>query len=122
MGRKEELLAQYEARIVNAHNASFAGMTIDGPVFRYAGREYPINSISAEVIVGAQTSKSRSTATRIIGGGLVAGPGGMLLGGAAKKKRIRRRSTSRSSSVMALSTVSPNPQTRRVSYGGLPTS
>jgi ribosomal protein S27E len=86
LGRKEELLAQYEARIVNAHNASFAGMTIDGPVFRYAGREYPINSISAEVIVGAQTSKSRSTATRIIGGGLVAGPGGMLLGGAAKKK------------------------------------
>jgi hypothetical protein len=86
LGRKDELLAQFEGRIVNAHNASFAGMTIDGPVFRYAGREYPINSVSAEVIIGAQTAKSRSTATRIIGGGMVAGPGGMLLGGAAKKK------------------------------------
>jgi hypothetical protein len=86
LGRKEELLTQFEAKVVNAHNASFAGMEVDGPVFRYAGREYPINSISAEVIVGAQTGKSRSTATRIIGGGLVAGPGGMLLGGAAKKR------------------------------------
>lgn len=86
MGRKEELQAQFEARIINAHNASYAGMAIDGPVFRYGGREYPINTVSAEVVVGSSTSKSRSTATRIIGGGLVAGPGGMLLGGAAKKK------------------------------------
>jgi hypothetical protein len=86
MGRREELLARAEARIINAYNISFAGMSIDGPVFRYNGREYPINTISAEVVLGAQTSKSRSTATRIIGGGLVAGPGGMLLGGAWKKK------------------------------------
>jgi hypothetical protein len=70
MGKREELLARAEARIINAYNVSFAGMSIAGPVFRYNGREYPINTISAEVVLGAQTSKSRSTATRIIGGGL----------------------------------------------------
>jgi predicted RNA-binding Zn-ribbon protein involved in translation (DUF1610 family) len=86
MGRREELLARAEARIINEYNISFAGMSIDGPVFRYNGREYPINTVTAEVVLGAQTAKSRSTATRIIGGGLVAGPGGMLLGGAWKKR------------------------------------
>lgn len=92
MGRKEQALAFAELRILNEHNAILWGMAIDGPVFRYEGREYPINSVSAEVILGAQTSKSRSTATRIIGGGMVgsglgavAAAGGMLLGGAAKK-------------------------------------
>jgi hypothetical protein len=83
---RSELLAQAEGRILNLHNGTFQGLEIDGPVFRVKGQEFPINSVSAEVSVGAQTSKSRSTGTRIIGGGLVAGPGGMLLGGAAKKK------------------------------------
>jgi hypothetical protein len=44
--------------MINQYNDSFEGMEIDGPVFRYGGQEYPINSISAEVILGAQTSTS----------------------------------------------------------------
>lgn len=73
------------AQVVNKHNAKYKGFEINGPVFRVGQLEYPINMIAAEVAIGASTSSSRTTLTRVVGGGLVAGVGGALLGGAAKK-------------------------------------
>ncbi|MGY1976483.1 hypothetical protein [Nocardia gipuzkoensis] len=74
-----------EARVVNLHNASLAGCRIDGPLFRIGGRSYPIDKVSAEMELGASTSSSRITATRLVAGAAIAGIPGMLVGGAAKK-------------------------------------
>lgn len=75
-----------EARIVNCHNASLAGCAIDGPLFKVGSRTYPITEVSAEMEVGAPSSKGRSTVTRIVAGGAIAGLPGMVVGGAAKKR------------------------------------
>ncbi|AHH18546.1 hypothetical protein NONO_c37620 [Nocardia nova SH22a] len=75
-----------EARIVNCHNASFAGCVIDGPLFRVSRRSYPITQVTAEMEIGAPSSKGRATVTRIVAGGAIAGLPGMVLGGAAKKR------------------------------------
>lgn len=75
-----------EAQIVNQHNASFAGCKIDGPLFWVAGRSYLINTVTAELELGASTYSERMTATRIVAGGMIAGPAGMFVGGAAKKR------------------------------------
>ncbi|WP_009474375.1 hypothetical protein [Rhodococcus sp. JVH1] len=83
--RRSDAQRRAEASIVNKYNMKYMGFEIDGPVFKVRGKEYPINMITAEVITGAQTSTSRTTITRVVGGGLVAGVGGALLGGAAKK-------------------------------------
>ncbi len=84
--RIAKAVARAEAQIVNQHNASFAGCKIDGPHFWVAGRSYPINTVTAELELGASTQSQRMTATRIVAGGMIAGPAGMLIGGAAKKR------------------------------------
>ncbi|MFJ1459328.1 hypothetical protein [Nocardia sp. N2S4-5] len=75
-----------EAQIVNRHNVSLAGCKVDGPLFRIGSRAYPINTVSAEMELGASSSTGRMTATRLVAGAAIAGIPGMMVGGAAKKR------------------------------------
>lgn len=84
--RIAQAVKRAEAQVVNRHNASFAGCKIDGPVFRIGKRSWPINKVSAELEIGAQQSSGRTTLTRLVAGGAIAGGAGLLIGGAAKKR------------------------------------
>lgn len=80
-------VARAEAKVVNQYNASFAGCSIDGPVFRVGKKSYLVNTVTVEMELGAQTTSSRTTVTRVVAGTMIAGVGGALVGGAAKKSK-----------------------------------
>ncbi|MDH6279366.1 hypothetical protein [Prescottella agglutinans] len=83
--RIAEAIKRAEAEDVNVYNMHFAGCQIDGPFFRIDKMTYPITDVTAEYEVGAHTTSSRTTVTRLVAGHMIAGTGGMIAGGAAKK-------------------------------------
>jgi hypothetical protein len=64
----------------------FGSSTLQGKTLTIRGRNYDVTHGTTAEVVGAVERNRRSTVTRTVAGGVVAGPVGALAGHAAKKK------------------------------------
>ena len=77
-----------EAQVHVQYNSRWAGAQLVNGKLTYKGKRYPIVGASAEYDSGAVVGQ-RPTFTRIVAGGIVAGPVGAVVGGMFKKDRNR---------------------------------
>lgn len=68
-------------------DCAFGGAVLVGRWIRFGGGVYPV--VGAQAAAEQGDSRSRMTATRVVGGAVLLGPVGAVLGGMARKGRSR---------------------------------